>query len=119
MVLTFEASPYLTPQEVKHGQLLTIGPANTHFIQEFTRQGEARLQKKIIVTFAESKKQGIFNSTSKRLCEKAWGYDTAAWAGKKVEVILATQMIRGDLTDVMFFVPPGTFKKGAMPEAEE
>jgi hypothetical protein len=112
LVDTTKAAPYLTAGEVTDGQQLTIGPENTQLLQVFqARNPGEKPPTKVFVGFEELGKQGVMNNTSRKKLERAWGTNTVNWVGKKVQVIVAKQIIQGELQDVLYFVRAGEMAK--------
>jgi len=103
MVNTQEAHATLDASIVMEGQVFTIAGEETHHIVE-AHQG-TRVTKLVTLGVKESSKPITLNATSRKFLESRYGFETAAWAGKKVKAVKGKQVIEGVLKDTLFWLP--------------
>ena len=100
-------SRYLTAQEVRTGDLLTI--ANPGDIVEFDdrRNPGKKIKKLSIGLILPNGKEKILtlNDTSRRTLEKEWGMNSDTWVGKTASVSVGKQNVGGTMKDVIYMFP--------------
>lgn len=101
MVDTRLAGKWLKPQP---GEAYTIADKGTHAI-ETVKAPDGSEGSRLIVGVKESPQRLILNSTSLKALQKAWGYDSDKWAGKKVRAVAVQMTVRGTLQDVVVLQP--------------
>jgi len=77
------------------------GPGREDMLPQ--RDGKEALKLVIPIKLSDGKAHDwIPNETSKKSMRKKWGDNTEQWTGKKDELIVVEQNVRGDMTDVIY-----------------
>jgi hypothetical protein len=116
MVKLTDLEEYLTPEDVKDGDVVTFLDEGVYKNAEDTPFGRPVFQITLKLPDGQVKIATI-NRTSRKELAKAYGDDTKSWIKRQARVTKVKQNVRGELKDVIYFHPTQTvLEPAAQPE---
>lgn len=108
-----KVSRWLRPSDIHDGDIVTITDEGRNRSADETPFGREVFEIHVRLPSGEEK-LWTMNGTTQRRCAEAWGDETKAWIGKKVQVQLREQGVRGTMRTVIY----GIHIREELPKAE-